>query len=744
MIGRRAWVVLFLVLAARFASAQSALFVSPGPLAKPHASLTQRCEACHVPFKGVPDASCLSCHEHTRKQIETKQGFHASTVAKRCAACHADHKGGNSVPTPTLNERFDHKLTGYVLDGAHRRAACASCHKAAPRWLGAPKTCDGCHADTHHKGALGSACAACHTNADWKPRPHHATLPAVQLSGGHAKLSCGDCHQSGKNLKPTSTCGDCHKQKHGGTSALCASCHNVTDWKEATFQHDFCSCRLPGKHQTAPCLSCHPSFKWKPTPFACIACHTKDLKHEPLGACSICHSAISWQKKVFNHNKTQFDFPLAGKHLELGCENCHKTPGVFKDLKTVCASCHAVPKHGDFGTCDTCHTTSGWKKTKFEHGKTRFPLDEQHATVRCEACHAKLTPGTFQPGPNACGLCHGDPHNGQFAFPPAKAMTRPSLESMGANASAGAFVFPLATGPALHNSPGSACLDCHTRATWKPSTIGVEQHQRFAFPLRESHAKLTCARCHADGRFVATPIRCASCHVDRHRDRLGDACDGCHNERSFSEYKQSFDHAMTGFVRTGKHAALTCARCHGEHHEKLAQVRGAVTCATCHSTSKGHGAQFGADCASCHQATTWSDVPRFDHTTQTDFPLERRHATLGCLSCHDARRGQKAQRACQTCHGDPHRASNGVECGDCHQADRWRLIRYDHDRTEFPLYGRHFSVPCASCHRNPQWYSTRMECVTCHAKDRPRTMDHASLIDCAGCHTSFSWRTIAK
>ena len=68
MIGRCAWVVLLLALFARLAGAQSALFVSPGPLGKPHASLEQRCEACHVPFKGVPDASCVACHEHARSE----------------------------------------------------------------------------------------------------------------------------------------------------------------------------------------------------------------------------------------------------------------------------------------------------------------------------------------------------------------------------------------------------------------------------------------------------------------------------------------------------------------------------------------------------------------------------------------------------------------------------------------------------------------------------------------------------
>jgi hypothetical protein len=137
-------------------------------------------------------------------------------------------------------------------------------------------------------------------------------------------------------------------------------------------------------------------------------------------------------------------------------------------------------------------------------------------------------------------------------------------------------------------------------------------------------------------------------------------------------------------------------------------------------------------------------VPRFDHTAETGFPLERRHAGLRCTTCHDARRGAAPNRACGSCHGDPHLGAMGRECGDCHRADRWLLVRFDHDRSEFPLRGRHFVTPCVQCHKNNLWTGVRTECVTCHAKDRPGPTSHPKLWTCQECHTPFGWHATTR
>ncbi|MBK7537411.1 MAG: hypothetical protein IPI49_18990 [Myxococcales bacterium] len=114
------------------------------------------------------------------------------------------------------------------------------------------------------------------------------------------------------------------------------------------------------------------------------------------------------------------------------------------------------------------------------------------------------------------------------------------------------------------------------------------------------------------------------------------------------------------------------------------------------------------------------------------------------MTCHDARQRPAVNPACRTCHGDPHRASNSFDCLDCHRSDRWRIIRFDHDLTSYPLVGGHRVASCGGCHSNPNWTGVRTDCVACHAFDRPQTADHPMEITCDDCHTATRWRAILR
>ncbi len=727
---------------------------SPGPLAKGHDKLDGQCDKCHVPFKGIPNSACLACHTGTERRIKQGLGPHAvaDKEGRKCSSCHTDHKGRNHPLSPKVDSTFVHAITGFLLDGKHAQAKCESCHKpnktGTPAWVDLPRTCKGCHEDTH-RGALGSKCESCHTAQTWKPATRTIAQHQIDMTGKHAGLTCQQCHSDGKHLTAKSSCGDCHEQNHGPTKAPCATCHNTKDWKSATFKHDFCTCILPGKHQTAPCLSCHPNFKWTPTPFACSSCHTKERKHEELGPCSQCHSALSWKTKAFDHNRPQVGFKIEGEHTEAACENCHKQKGVFRGAPKTCEGCHKTPLHGDFGACAKCHNTSGWMKTSFSHSKTAFPLDNKHDQVTCQTCHRELPRGAFKSGPNQCATCHKDPHKGQFLSPPSSPTPAPTPPKSGSLSPGLDAVFgvklagPLSALPKAHTSKPLGCLDCHTTKGWSPSTIDSKRHaDTLGFPLLGKHEGTRCASCHTDGQFVGTPRDCNQCHLDRHRGKLGNrACAECHDEQGWKP-KGPFAHeALTGFALEGSHAKVACAECHGQRHEKLAQSTTTPTCATCHQPK--HGKQFGETCTQCHTPTEWKKVPSFDHR-QTMFPLDRRHQAVACQSCHDPKRVPRLDGNCATCHGNPHRGRTQLECSDCHRADRFTLVRFDHDRTIFPLRGRHFTTPCRDCHTNDQFTGIRSECVSCHRADRARAdaehLDHRGFsFDCASCHKPFKW-----
>src|SRR5205823_749730 len=169
--------------------------------------------------------------------------------------------------------------------------------------------------------SFGQGCATCHQPQAWKPVLHLPSEHKLSMEGGHEKTTCKDCHAKGANLAATVACSACHEQKHGGTTAPCEGCHQVQAWKPAKFDHSFCTCILPQKHQTVGCLGCHQEFDFVHAPTLCSGCHEKERKHEPLGECSLCHSATSWKKNEFDHNK-RAKMKLAGEHLKVACESC--------------------------------------------------------------------------------------------------------------------------------------------------------------------------------------------------------------------------------------------------------------------------------------------------------------------------------------------------------------------------------------------------------------------------------------
>lgn len=687
------WLVLAMLCVARLASAQVGS-ISPGKLSAAHAAIETQCNRCHVPFGGIPQATCLGCHQSVARPI----GFHPTVKSRPCTDCHTEHHGRDAKLSPAPPPGFDHATAAFPADGKHRALGCERCHGSQRKWVGIATQCEGCHAD-RHKGQFGSACAKCHTSSGWTPTIRTEKNHVTPIAGGHANLTCQSCHKAGLHLAEKQSCSLCHAEKHGGTKVECSTCHTVMGWKQVTYTHDFCPCKLPGKHQTAPCLSCHPAFRFNPTPFECAACHDKERPHEPLGACSRCHSALSWKTKTFDHDRKAVGFALTGKHTLLGCENCHTEKNKFRLPKHECQDCHAPPRHGDFGPCAKCHSTAGWTMTTFDHATTRMPLVAAHAKLECQRCHPVSK--AFVPG--ACATCHADPHRGQFATPKPR-----------------------------------SCIDCHTQAGWKPSTITSDNHGNAGFALNGAHAKVACGDCHRAGQFAGTPHACNQCHTDfRHHGRFGTQCADCHDETAWKPVA-SFDHARTGFALDNRHAGVRCERCHGGNGTKLVGIAAPKACQTCHAPP--HGTQFGEQCTRCHSTKSFHEIPKLDHAT-TGFPLELRHAAVPCLQCHDVKTRPVIDRACRTCHGDPHRGSNSFECADCHRADRWRVIRFDHDRTMYPLTGRHRIAPCGECHTNPIWTGVRGDCVACHAFDRPRTQDHLTRVNCDDCHTTASWRT---
>ena len=615
--------------------------ISPGPLARPHQYLdgALHCTDCHKIGGGQPQFKCSSCHTDIGERVNAKRGLHGSYhipagSSQECVRCHSDHNGVNFALIKWDQNKFDHKETGYLLEGKHTGLACNKCHSpdkipAAERakikmkdlsktFLGIPQACVACHKD-FHEGRLGQNCLQCHNFVDWKDTSgkfdHNKTR--YPLTGLHQQVKCEKCHTpdaSGapryKGL-PFSKCDDCHADPHKGSfkDKSCASCHNTISWKKVS------------------------------------------------------NSGLN---NNFDHSKTKY--PLLGKHATVECEACHIKGDFKKELPFAkCTDCHKDEHNGQFAKrkpdgieCSSCHNLDGWKPSLFDvkaHAKTDYPLIDGHAKVKCDGCHTPKGKDTIFKITNfkRCTDCHMDEHDNQFAGKPYE----------------------------------NQCDQCHNLKGYSPSTFTLAQHKKTKFDLTGGHIAVPCTDCHklADKNqpkskipYHFADLSCTTCHEDIHhgqfkerQEKVGKdgkpmGCEACHGTKSWREL-DGFDHNTTSFRLEGAHRAVACIDCHKPPNleTKLINVdfkKAPEKCEECHEDP--HGGQFIkfytdkiTPCGDCHNATKWKPST-FDHDKRTTFALEGEHRNVACAGCHKLFKevdGKQVlfyaptQKACADCHG---------------------------------------------------------------------------------------------
>jgi len=552
--------------------------LSPGDVVESHAKVEKECSKCHKKFdKGAQNTLCKDCHKDIAKDIIELRGYHGKLKEQKdCKACHTDHKGRKANIIVFSTAQFDHAQANFQLKGGHlnEKVKCKDCHLPNKKFRDAPSTCNACHKkDDKHKGGLGTDCAQCHEEKDWKTTRFDHNKTNFKLLGKHIDVKCKDCHIDDKYKETPKLCNSCHKKddKHKGNfGPKCETCHVEKSWKEITFNHDKqTKYPLLYKHHELKCTSCHTGNVYKEKlQTTCITCHKKDDKHKgSLGPkCESCHIEKGWKEILFDHAK-KTKYPLLGKHLTTSCKSCHVVD--FKEkLPMDCFSCHKKDdKHkGNFGKkCESCHVEKDWKEILFNHTKsTKYPLLYKHKEVKCTSCHKgdiykdKLD--------TKCYSCHekDDKHKGQ---------------------------------------EGKKCETCHTEQAWTKAQF---DHSKSVFPLLGKHFLVDCKKCHITPAFKDAKSDCNSCHEkdDVHKKRLGTACESCHNMRNWKAW--DFDHNKTNFKLDGPHKKLGCYECHKQPVNKKLSV--SITCDSCHSSDDVHNGSYGRFCERCHIGTTWSKI----------------------------------------------------------------------------------------------------------------------------------------
>jgi hypothetical protein len=308
----------------------------------------------------------------------------------------------------------------------------------------------------------------------------------------------------------------------------------------------------------------------------------------------------------------------------------------------------------------------------------------------------------YKPVPfKQCGDCHADPHKGRLS---------------------------------------SSCSDCHVTKGFAIVDQREFNHALTRYPLKGKHVAVGCGDCHGPNLTKRTPAfsTCASCHSDPHRGEATLAgrpvdCASCHRVEGFTPSTFGVtEHRSARYSLEGKHATVKCAACHAAPRPGSGtRFRlGFAQCADCHADA--HAGELanrshGGACESCHVVAGWtpSTFGAATHATLR-LPLEGKHATTSCGSCHATSRAglpplvRPAERKaavtlalpeteCAACHQDPHvgRAAEAGPwsvaggCRGCHGGDAFRpstVDRASHARFGFALEGAHAAVACIGCH----------------------------------------------
>ena len=100
----------------------------------------------------------------------------------------------------------------------------------------------------------------------------------------------------------------------------------------------------------------------------------------------------------------------------------------------------------------------------------------------------------------------------------------------------------------------------------------------------------------------------------------------------------------------------------------------------------------------------WETPSRAFHKAPV-FPLEGRHLTVPCASCHIKGQVKGTPTTCADCHwvrrqDDLYKTRLGMDCEQCHRATSWTATKWDHaTATGMPLNVAHKSLSCDSATR---------------------------------------------
>lgn len=376
--------------------------------------------------------------------------------------------------------------------------------------------------------------------------------------------------------------------------------------------------------------------------------------------------------------------------------------------------------------CEACHVTSSWRRIRFNHDSTKFPLFDRHREVDCQSCH---NIEDFSKASSDCFSCHEDVH----------------LAKMGAD-----------------------CKKCHTFQGWEIFNV-EEIHANSQFPLMGRHTLVDCQSCHQNqqqGDFAMLTTDCISCHQQQYlatenpnhvANSFSTNCQECHE---INEWQPAFlpDHDTLFPIFSGRHdgawkdcldchinpamfSDFTCLACHEHRQSKMDEE---------HQGIPGYAYESIA-CLSCHPNGEKGDFEDHDNRFFPIFSGTHQGAWQECVECH-VNPATFQVVSCIDCHEhsqtemDPKHvgitgyAFESSQCYFCHPTGEKGDFA-DHDMY-FPISKGPHDKPCIECHVDPA-NAKVFECIFCHEHNQQKMDDkHLGKVDnyifastaCLDCH----------
>lgn len=508
-----------------------------------------------------------------------------------------------------------------------------------------------------------------------------------------AQLSPGDLSNAHAHLEGMSNCTKCHTLGEKISNDKCLDCHSEIKERIDLQKGYHASTKITGKE----CTSCHSDH------------HGRKFE------------MIRFDKENFDHNLTGYD--LIGAHQNKECKDCHKAnfisnieikkkKSTFLGLHTDCLSCHDDYHQKTLSVdCKICHDFKAFKPASaFKHSNTKFQLAGKHKETDCIKCHKTLTLNGEKHQEftgiqfKSCTNCHTDVHKNKF---------------------------------------GSNCTQCHNEQSFTTiKGMANFDHNKTRYKLEDKHRSLECKDCHKIK--LTDPLkfdRCTDCHTDYHKGQFNNFgqrpdCSNCHSTRGFIGSSFGIEqHNKTEFKLVGAHIATPCFECH-KKEEKWNFREIGKNCIDCHEDI--HLSYIDkkyyplSNCKNCHKENMWAAIT-FDHSL-TKYELLGEHKTPTCKDCHFAIKPDGSYRQlfselsqkCTECHNDKHQKQfekNGVtDCLKCHDYSNWKAEKFDHNKTQFKLDGKHIKLACSDCHKEKrlgqsifvEYKLNKLKCENCH------------------------------